>query len=441
MINFKDSEEFGDNLIRMFPNDFTALTDEKHKYGSKTITFQVTDDCNLCCSYCYQQNKGHHKMPFEVAKKFIDKLLTNDKSITYYISNKDALGVILEFIGGEPFLEVDLIDQIIDYFMEQCILLNHPWINKFRISICSNGVLYFTPKVQEFIRKHNTHLSFSISIDGNKELHDACRIFPDGTGSYDLAIKAVKHYRQNYQQSIGSKMTLSPNNIKYTSDAIINLFKNGYTYIFTNCVYEKGWTIEHASILYNELKKVADYLLNNNLEYKQGTAILNMDLNQQKSTSTENYCGGNGNMLAIDYKGDLYPCLRYMESSIGNDQLPYIIGNLNNGIGYNQQTKDKVAELNVTYQSQSPQECLDCPVSIECGWCSALNYQEFGTINKRTTYTCLMHKARVLANYYYQNKIAKKYGLEKILFLMNKQDSINIIGLNETNYLMELANE
>ena len=54
MINFKDSEEFGDNLIRMFPNDFTALTDEKHKYGSKTITFQVTDDCNLCCSYCYQ---------------------------------------------------------------------------------------------------------------------------------------------------------------------------------------------------------------------------------------------------------------------------------------------------------------------------------------------------------------------------------------------------
>ena len=49
-------------------------------------------------------------MPFEVAKKFIDKLLTNDKSITCYISDKNALGIILEFIGGEPFLEVDLID-------------------------------------------------------------------------------------------------------------------------------------------------------------------------------------------------------------------------------------------------------------------------------------------------------------------------------------------
>lgn len=72
--------------------------------------------------------------------------------------------------------------------------MHHPWIDRFRVSICSNGVLYFTPKVQEFIKKHQTHLSFSISIDGNKKLHDTCRIFPDGTGSYDLAIKAAKHY-------------------------------------------------------------------------------------------------------------------------------------------------------------------------------------------------------------------------------------------------------
>ena len=92
--------------------------------------------------------------------------------------------------------------------------------------------------------------------------------------------------------------------------------------------------------------------------------------------------------------------------------------------------------LNVTYQSQSPQECIDCPISSGCGWCSALNYQEFGTINKRTTYTSLMHKARVLANYYYQNKMGGNYP-----FLINKQDAIDIIGENETNYLINLANK
>ena len=427
MIKFRENEEYGDSLNRYF-------YEENNKF-TRNITFQITDDCNLCCSYCYQHNKGHHKMPFEVAKKLIDKILTNDKSINSYVKSENAIGIALEFIGGEPFLEVDLIDKIIDYFIEKCIILHHPWIDRFRVSICSNGVLYFTPKVQEFIKKHQTHLSFTISIDGNKTLHDACRVFPDGTGSYDLAIKAAKHYRKYYDAILSSKMTLSPDNINFVFPALVNLWENDYNFIYCNCIYEKGWTIEHAKILYYELKKVADYLLNNHLEKIKGTSILNLDLSQQKNISDKNFCGGDGNMLAVDYKGDLYPCLRYMESSIGQSQSPYIIGNVNDGIGYNQQTKDMIAGLNVTYQSQSPQECLDCLVSSECGWCSALNYQEFGTINKRTTYTCLMHKARVLANYYYQNKMGGNYP-----FLINKQDAIDIIGEDETNYLMELAN-
>lgn len=427
MIKFRENEEYGDSLNRYF-------YEENNKF-TRNITFQITDDCNLCCSYCYQHNKGHHKMPFEVAKKLIDKILTNDKSINSYVKSENAIGIALEFIGGEPFLEVDLIDKIIDYFIEKCIILHHPWIDRFRVSICSNGVLYFTPKVQEFIKKHQTHLSFTISIDGNKTLHDACRVFPDGSGSYDLAIKAAKHYRKYYDAILSSKMTLSPNNINFVFPALVNLWENDYNFIYCNCIYEKGWTIEHAKTLYYELKKVADYLLNNHLERIKGTSILNLDLSQQKNISDKNFCGGDGNMLAVDYKGDLYPCLRYMESSIGQNQSPYIIGNVNDGIGYNQQTKDMIAGLDVTYKSQSPQECIDCPVSSECGWCSALNYQEFGTINKRTTYTCLMHKARVLANYYYQNKMGGNYP-----FLINKQDAIDIIGEDETNYLMELAN-
>ena len=427
MIKFRENEEYGDSLNRYFYEGNNKFT--------RNITFQITDDCNLCCSYCYQHNKGHHKMPFEIAKKLIDEILTNDKSINSYVKSENAIGMVLEFIGGEPFLEVDLIDKIIDYFIEKCIILHHPWIDRFRVSICSNGVLYFTPKVQEFIKKHQTHLSFTISIDGNKTLHDACRVFPDGTGSYDLAIKAAKHYRKYYDAILSSKMTLSPDNINFVFPALVNLWENDYNFIYCNCIYEKGWTIEHAKTLYCELKKVADYLLNNHLERIKGTSILNLDLSQQKNTSDQNFCGGDGNMLAVDYKGDLYPCLRYMESSIGQSQSPYIIGNVNDGIGYNQQTKDMIAGLDVTYKSQSPQECLDCPVSSECGWCSALNYQEFGTINKRTTYTCLMHKARVLANYYYQNKMGGNYP-----FLINKQDAIDIIGEDETNYLMELAN-
>jgi len=81
-------------------------------------------------------------------------------------------------------------------------------------------------------------------------LHDSCRKFPDGTGSYDLAIAAVKHYINELHGSMGSKITLAPANIQYTFEAIKDFIEFGYTSIHGNCVYEKGWEIEHAKIFY-----------------------------------------------------------------------------------------------------------------------------------------------------------------------------------------------
>jgi hypothetical protein len=57
-------------------------------------------------------------MPFEVAAKFIDMLLDNDENTQQYIDTRAKKAVILDFIGGEPFLEVELIDKICDYFVE-----------------------------------------------------------------------------------------------------------------------------------------------------------------------------------------------------------------------------------------------------------------------------------------------------------------------------------
>ena len=44
----------------------------------------------------------------------------------------------------------------------------HPWLYLIRFSICSNGLLYNTPTVQNFLKKYANFLSFSVSVDGNK---------------------------------------------------------------------------------------------------------------------------------------------------------------------------------------------------------------------------------------------------------------------------------
>ena len=68
-------EQFGDKMARLFPELHPFSEDESKRVLTKTVTFQVTDDCNLACRYCYQINKGKRRMPLETAKKFVDMLL------------------------------------------------------------------------------------------------------------------------------------------------------------------------------------------------------------------------------------------------------------------------------------------------------------------------------------------------------------------------------
>ena len=92
-------ESHGDKLIRLFPEIFTETGQVL------TFTFQVTEDCCMACSYCYQNNKSKNTMSFDTAKKIIDNLLNDDNCYNTH----DVKGIILEFIGGEPFIEIELI--------------------------------------------------------------------------------------------------------------------------------------------------------------------------------------------------------------------------------------------------------------------------------------------------------------------------------------------
>lgn len=144
----RPQETFTDMLARLFPMPGIQLgINSPH---SKCITFQVTEDCNLRCSYCYQGCKTHRKMSLETAKAAVDMLLAADERTNQYITSTEVAGVVLDFIGGEPLLEVELIDQILDYFVAQTFRLHHPWATRWKASMSTNGTLYFRPEVQRF---------------------------------------------------------------------------------------------------------------------------------------------------------------------------------------------------------------------------------------------------------------------------------------------------
>lgn len=431
----RGEETYAEQLTRYYPlkeKKEMSINDD----NVKSITMQVTDACNLCCTYCYQHNKGNHSMSWEVAKEFIDMILAADERSNSYIDANRVLGVTLEFIGGEPWLEVDLISKISDYFIGELFRRKHPWMIKFCFDVCSNGLLHFDPRVQAYLNRHGKHCSYNISIDGNKELHDKCRIDHNGNGSYDRAIAGVMDYRNKFKRYIGSKVTISPDNVYYLFEAVKSLIDNGYYSINLNYVYEKGWELEHAKVLYWELHKLTDWLKENDLIEKINLSIFNETVGSPMlPEDNNNWCGGVGFMMAVDWKGDIYPCLRYMESSVTGRE-PYIIGNIYEGISQSKATRSRLKCFEcVTRRSQSTDECFNCPIASGCGWCSAYNYECFGTANKRATFICEMHKARSLANCYYwfsQNVHKNIY--------CPKEWAINIIGEEEYKKLIDMEN-
>lgn len=426
----KTFEEYSDFITRLYGG--TSL--------AKSVTFQVTEACNLACTYCYQINKSRNHMSFDVAKQFIDLLLSGERGFKEYLGYDNSKAVVLEFIGGEPFLEIELIDKIVDYFRDRTIELKHQWAEHFIVSICSNGILYFDPRVQKFLEKNKNHMSFSVSIDGSKRLHDACRVFPDGKPSYDIAVAAALDWMHKGHQ-IGSKVTLAKENIAYLNEAIQNLVSLGYDEIHANCAYEPKWNLTDAKVFYTQLRELADFLLS-----KGGPAEIYCSLFESgffepmSEDEIQNFCGGTGRMLAIDWRGDLYPCIRYMPSSLGSLRKPICIGSVSEGLAITKDTRDCVECMkSVTRKTQSTKECFNCPIAGGCSWCSAYNYQATGTINKRVTDICIMHRARALANHYYWNKWYSESGQNKRKELYVPDDwALEIVSAEELTMLKSL---
>lgn len=414
-----------------------------YNHNAKNINIIVTHDCNLRCKYCYEHHKNkNNKMSKETAKKIIDLLFEEDLNNSRYINEENAHGIIFDFIGGEPLLEIELISFFIDYFREKALRLNHRWLDKYMINITSNGINYFDRKVQDFLEMNYGRVCLSITVDGNEELHNSCRVFPNGEGSYSYAKAALLDIIKKYNQR-GTKLTFSKQNISFLYDAIINMVEEfGLNYIFGNCVFEDKWNEKDASIFYYELKKIADYLIDNNKYSEIYIHLLNADIGKSTINDSDvNWCGGTGNMLAFDTNGEIYPCLRYAPLSIGNKQPKLLLGNLEEGLLKTQQTNE-IADMldSITRSSQSSEKCLKCPIASGCAWCSAYNYEVFGTPNKRVTNICIMHQARVLAKNYYINKLCKKLNCpeEKMKINIPEEWALKIIPKEEFRMICDL---
>lgn len=372
---------------------------------AKNITFIVTKDCQLACKYCYLVGKNSsEKMSFDIAKRSLD----------YILNHSDLFpeqSVELDFIGGEPMIEVDLIDKICDYFKVEAYRLNHPWFNHYRFSFATNGLQYDTPSVQRFLLKNQDHISVEITIDGTKQKHDLNRIYKNGQGSYENVVRNIPLWQKQFPHC-GTKVTISHADLPYITESVLHLYSLGIHQVNINVVFEDVWEEGDDFVFEKQLLTLADEIIDKELykDYVCSFFVENIGKPLNPIFDNGNWCGS-GKMLAIDAAGNFYPCTRFAQYSL-REKKAWMIGNVNDGID-----KNKLRPfLTLDRTTQSSQECIDCEVASGCAWCQGENYDtaNTNTIYQRSTAICKMHKARVRANNYYWNKLYRKLELEGI---------------------------
>ena len=373
---------------------------------AKTITFIVTKDCQLACKYCYLVGKNSkERMTYEVARQAIEYILNHEEDMR-------EESVIWDFIGGEPFIEIELIDKICDYLKIEMFQRNHHWFNSYRFSFSTNGINYHTELVQRFIKKNINHLSIGITIDGTEMKHDLNRIYKgNGRGSYKDVVRNIPLWLEQFPNG-GTKVTISSADIPYIKESVLHLYSLGIHEVNINCVFEDVWNESDDNLFESQLIELADAIIDEEY-YKDYTCSFfseNIGKPLDPKIDNKNWCGA-GRMLAVDAAGNFYPCTRFAQYSL-REKRALIIGNIYDGINKNLLRPF----LTLDRTTQSPQKCIGCEVASGCAWCQGENYDaaDSETIYQRSVAICKMHKARVRANNYYWNKLYRKLELEGI---------------------------
>lgn len=379
----------------------------RHNFDGLNVTINTGESCNMACKYCYEVNKRPNRTPPEIAKRFIDVILL-DPDPCGIIGTKDEkfnnMGLVLDFIGGEPFMEVDLIREVVEHFITSAVLLDHRWAYNWRISISSNGTLLGDPKVQKFCRDYKENLSLGVSMDGCPAYHDLNRVFPDGSPSTPAIMKNWQFYKE-IADGLSTKSTLNRDAIPYMLDNLIFLHDMlGIKFINQNFIFEDmELTDADITLLDEQMGKCVDYVYDHRDEMYWSM----IDERFLDRANTANDCSewcGSGLMPAVAPNGKIYPCFRWLPHS--QPTVDMSVGDVWQGF-YKKEVFRQVRENGARCNITKDDKCKTCQYEKQCAYCAAGCFAEYGEF-RRQTHICEITKLQDKWAHIYWDRIAKQ---------------------------------
>lgn len=366
---------FTEDIYKDYIIDF-----KKRQTVVKALCLHIAHDCNLACRYCFAE-EGEYKgrralMSYEVGKQALDFLIQHS-------GNRRNLEV--DFFGGEPLMNFDVVKQLVAYGREQEVLHD----KKFRFTLTTNGIL-LDDDIIEFINQEMSNVV--LSIDGRKEVNDFMRPARNGKGSYDVILPKFKKVAESRNQTnYYVRGTFTHHNLDFAAD-VLHLADLGFEQISVEPVVaapEESYAIKKEDIA--RICEEYDALAKEMIERKKkgrGFHFFHfmIDLTGGPCVAKRlSGCGSGTEYLAVTPWGDLYPCHQF----VGTEE--FLMGNVFDGV-IKTDIRDEFKLCNV----YAKEKCKECFARFYCsGGCAANSFHFHGTINDAYDIGCELQRKRV----------------------------------------------
>jgi len=324
----------------------------KNRLPLNFLTLNITQVCNLSCTYCFGSHLNNITMNEDTAFA----------SVNYLLSQNDG-DVGIRFFGGEPLLNFELLKSVTEYVEHKMNLEGNS--RKVFFNIFTNALNLRDEHIEFFKRKA---FSVFISLDGPADIHDQNRIRKDGSGSFvDVFKNARRLVNELPPYRVTIRAVVDPSVGSSLIEIVEALFDTGAARVsFTLPWVLKNSSlavnIEHADKLKKSIEDLGIWYLNNikNRRFdKIGLHPFVTIMGYYLFPSSNLYahsCGAGVEAITVSSEGTMFPCHAFA----GYPQ--FAMGDVSTE---NHSSTDVYDEF-LRYQADNIKKCGDCWAKYIC---------------------------------------------------------------------------
>ena len=352
----------------------------------KALCLHLAHDCNLRCRYCFA-GAGYYGgkrglMSFAVAKKAVDFLLA---------ASKGRKHCEIDFFGGEPLLNFQVLRDTVDYARQQGDALG----KLLKFTVTSNALL-IPAEVREYL--NGEKISIVLSLDGREEVHDRMRKTISGGGSWQQVLENCRTLvSERGGENYYLRGTYTRHNPDFTDD-IQAMIDQGFDRISLEPAVlspKAAEALRHDDLplLLAEYEKLAAMLWEQEAKGKKVCFFhFELDLDQGPCAKKRAMgCGAGAAYLAVTPEGKLFPCHQF----VGEEA--FCAGDVFSGV--NQQVLERFAAVD----HADKEACRLCFARFFCGGgCHAAAWSVNRDLTTPYALGCELHRKRVECGLYLQ---------------------------------------